>query len=752
MTSWMALFGSDQLDLPQSIALDNAVEQNAYVAGYTTGGIDGNTNQGNNDIIIARYNRDGAPVWFEQFGTGFADLAHEIEIDDDGKLFIFGETEGSLGGENQGNADPFLVRYDDQGNREFEIQFGTAEQDTGRGIAIDASEDTVFLSGTTFGAIEPGVENPTLGDAWVASHSTVNGDQNWIRQFGSDQQDQALDTAVDGDGNVYVVGFTEGSLEEEIDNQGNTDAWLVKYLPDGTQDWARQLGTSNEDEATSVAVDGNDNIFVSGFTRGDITGEEDDFENEGESDIWVAKYDPVGARQKIIQYGSFGQEVANDLAVNNAGQVYVAGATNGNLLGVVPSIEPYGGNVEAFINVVTVFSNELDTLITDEAEGFSFDDSEIGIDDGIINIPFGWVQASDQARGVAVDNENDIFLTGETFGPSGVFGGTGTFNAGRADGYVTRIGDEFLAQEDEGEPQQVVEPIVENAQFILINDTELPSAEAGESFSTETVRTFQNSPVSFAVNYDVRSEEQESLTGLGLRLHYDSSQITFDSVDELFEDGLINASILPTADEEDFDNNPDTDQFVQFAWADPSNNWPGVGNTPQELFRGNFTTTLEFRGTTEINFTSSSTADRLQLSSQPLEVEIGREAVDPLEEINEKYTFDVDGNDQVDALTDGLQILRNLFGLGVEESAIAPEGDRTTPAEVATYLNLSQRAFDVDGDGNVNPLSDGILISRFAFGITGNQLISGNILGENATRDTPEAIINYIESYVPEVG
>lgn len=769
MTSWTALFGSDQLDLPQSIALDNSAQQNIFVTGYTTGGIGNNTNQGNNDVLLARYNRDGTPNFIDQFGTPFADFGHEIEIDDNNKIFIVGETEGSLGDNRNnasnpddpslpGNADPFFVRYDDEGRQEFAIQFGSSAQDTGRGLALDNANNTVLLSGATFGDINQDEQTTgTAGDAWVGSYSSIDGSENWLQQIGTDQEDQALDVAVDRQGNVYVVGFTEGSLEEEVANAGDKDAWLAKYSPAGELLWVDQLGTEAEDQATSVAVDNGNNIFVTGFTRGDITGEEDNFINEGESDIWVAKYNPEAQNpETIIQYGSFGQEFAYDVTTDGEGRVYIAATSDGNIKGLFPGFEPYDPNAQTFLINVTRLNNDLDLLNDDpeldaRASQITVEDRE---DNDLVNMVLGWSPLADQARGVAVDNENDVFFTGETFGPADFPpGGTGTVNAGRADGFVTRIGDEFLAQEDDDAPQQEFNPVVETAQFILINDSPLPIVD--NPFQTEVVRSFQNSPVSFDVNYDVRAPEDEALTGLGLRLHYNSAQLEFDSVDDLFEDGLINASITPTADENDLDGDPNTDQFVQFAWADPTNNWPGEGTTPQELFRANFTTTLGFRGTTDINFTSSSTASGLQLSAQPLQVQIGRESTgedDLLGEINEKYTFDVDGNEEVDALTDGLQILRNLFGLEPATSAIAQEGTRNEINAVSEYLNLSSRAFDIDGDGTVSPLTDGILISRFAFGITGESLISGGVLGQNATRNTSEAIINYIDNYLPEIG
>jgi hypothetical protein len=71
--------------------------------------------------------------------------------------------------------------------------------------------------------------------------------------------------ASDGDGNVYIAGYTAGPEEQ-------TDAWLAKYSAAGALRWKRQLGTSYFDPAWGVASDGDGNVYIAGYTTGSLGG------------------------------------------------------------------------------------------------------------------------------------------------------------------------------------------------------------------------------------------------------------------------------------------------------------------------------------------------------------------------------------------------------------------------------------------------------------------------------------------------
>ena len=115
-------------------------------------------------------------------------------------------------------------------------------------------------------------------------------------------------------------------------------------------------------------------------------------------------------------------------------------------------------------------------------------------------------------------------------------------------------------------------------------------------------------------------------------------------------------------------------------------------------------------------------------------------------------TLDVDGNGQYDALTDGLLVLRWLFGLNgtaLTNGAVAPGAQRSDAVtQVLPYLNARRAALDVDNNSSTDALTDGLMILRYMFGLRGNALISGAI-GANALRNTAPAIEQYIATLMP---
>ena len=95
------------------------------------------------------------------------------------------------------------------------------------------------------------------------------------------------------------------------------------------------------------------------------------------------------------------------------------------------------------------------------------------------------------------------------------------------------------------------------------------------------------------------------------------------------------------------------------------------------------------------------------------------------------FDLDVDKDGETKALTDGLIILRYLFGFRGEsltQNALGEDAVRTQPTEIIDYLDQSGTALDIDGDSNQAALTDGLLILRDLFGFDGPSLTQGACL------------------------
>jgi len=114
------------------------------------------------------------------------------------------------------------------------------------------------------------------------------------------------------------------------------------------------------------------------------------------------------------------------------------------------------------------------------------------------------------------------------------------------------------------------------------------------------------------------------------------------------------------------------------------------------------------------------------------------------------FSFDVDDNGKAAPLTDGLLVIRHLFGFDGDSlvGGAVDGGTRTSAQAIKEYLDTFRSELDIDGDGENKALTDGLLLIRYLFGFTDNSLTS-NALGEGATRVSSEDIEAYIEARIP---
>ena len=115
------------------------------------------------------------------------------------------------------------------------------------------------------------------------------------------------------------------------------------------------------------------------------------------------------------------------------------------------------------------------------------------------------------------------------------------------------------------------------------------------------------------------------------------------------------------------------------------------------------------------------------------------------------FSFDIDNSTSLAALTDGLLVIRHLFGF-TGDTLIASATDtsaiRNSAADISAYLTSAETELDIDGSGDVTALTDGLLLIRYLFGFSGDSLISGAV-GTDATRTTSTEIEEYIKARVP---
>ena len=142
---------------------------------------------------------------------------------------------------------------------------GTGNYDEGYAVAADPSGNCI-IAGATQATLF--AANAGRYDLFVAKYDT-NGNLLWGRQRGTGERDFAYGVATDSAGNIYTTGYTGAALDGQS-YLGNWDIFLTKFGPTGNWLWTRQIGTGQDDEAYAVTTDASDNVYITGYVRGDM--------------------------------------------------------------------------------------------------------------------------------------------------------------------------------------------------------------------------------------------------------------------------------------------------------------------------------------------------------------------------------------------------------------------------------------------------------------------------------------------------
>ncbi|HEY9824140.1 MAG TPA: SBBP repeat-containing protein [Stenomitos sp.] len=316
---WIKQLSGSGSDASSGVATDS--NGNVFITGITEGSL-GGTNMGLSDAWVAKFSPQGTLVWIKQLGTSWGDSSSGVATDSSGNVFITGFTGGALGGTNRGSGDAWVAKFSPQGTLMWKRQLGTLDREESNGVATDRNGN-VFITGQTNGALGSIVKRGP--DAWVAKYSS-DGTLKWIQQLGTSRSESSRGVATDRNGNVFITGDTDDALEGTL--KGEIDAWVAKFSPGGTLKWIKQLGTSKIDYSYGVATDSNGNVFVTGFTYGSLGRT-----NLGGADMWAAKFNPQGKQLWLRQDGTTKDDPAWGIAVDSNGYVMTTGFTYGNFSG-----------------------------------------------------------------------------------------------------------------------------------------------------------------------------------------------------------------------------------------------------------------------------------------------------------------------------------------------------------------------------------------------------------------------------------
>ena len=284
-----------------------------FVAG-STGAVVASSGLGGSEALVTHYDAQGVRSWTHMFGGTPSISANAAVPDGAGGVYIAGNTDGALSGPNMGEVDAWIARYDAAGNQLWISQFGSSEDDRITGATLD-STGGVVVCGTTRGDLAGSFSGFT--DAFVARFDSA-GALTWANQLGSQRLDSTAAVAADQAGGIYVAGGTLGDVAAP--NAGDSDVWFAHYDAMGSQTWLRQLGTSGGETCKTVVSDASGGVFLAGSSTAD-------FGAGGASagPSWLGHFDATGSETWLTQFGAPEGRIVVDGASNQRGGVYLGG-------------------------------------------------------------------------------------------------------------------------------------------------------------------------------------------------------------------------------------------------------------------------------------------------------------------------------------------------------------------------------------------------------------------------------------------
>jgi hypothetical protein len=304
---------------------------------------------------------------------------------------------------------------------------GGNSYDAGQNIVVDASGD-YYITGTFLGTSTFGSTSITSAggiDIFIAKYSS-NGTLKWVKQAGGVADDYGYSVALDNTGNVFVTGYFTGNVYFGAINKtsvGGNDIFIAKYDSNGLEQWVQSAGGISNDIGIDICIDVAGDIIIDGVYG---------------SDIFVAKYDNTGTFKWIQSAGGTGYDVAQGIAVDASKNIYITGIyANTATFGSLTPITSAGGS--------DIFIAKYD-------------------ENGLIQ----WVRSAggsssngDTGYGIAVDNANNVFVTGG-------YGGSANFS-GIFKTSLNNSSDIFIAKYNSSGTVQWVQSAGGNSSDISIN-------------------------------------------------------------------------------------------------------------------------------------------------------------------------------------------------------------------------------------------------------------------------------------------
>jgi Beta-propeller repeat len=400
---WYTFLGGPSYDGISAIAVDNS--GNIYVSG-DSGASWGNPVKafvggvGRNDVFVAKLNGSGDLQWNTFIGSTNYDHARGVAVDGSGNVYVAATLDYNS----------FAVKLNSRGVQQWQVQIVSSPYRMG--IALDGSRN-VYVTGTSDTSwgnpVNAFTGGPGFSDGFVAKLDN-GGTPQWHTFMGSTERDSGYAIAVDGGGNVYVAGESMSSWGTPVTaHAGGGDAFIAKLDNTGVPQWNTFMGSPKYDRIDGITLGGDGDIFVVGLSRGSWGTPRNPY--KAGTETFAAKLNKSGVLQWHTFMGSGAADYGEGIAVDNSGNVYIAGHSNA----------PWGRPAKAYAGRTDCFVAKLDGIGVRQWHMF-------------LGSP-----EYDVCRGIAFGGRDYVYTAGSSEAPWSTLGAG---IAGGSDAFVAKISEE----------------------------------------------------------------------------------------------------------------------------------------------------------------------------------------------------------------------------------------------------------------------------------------------------------------------
>lgn len=226
----------------------------------------------------------------------------------------------------------------------------------------------------------------------------MHAQSNWVETEGGATNDEALDIASDNSGNYYVTGYFTYSAQfggTPLQSSGFSDIFIAKYNSSGNLIWVKKAGGNGPDRGNSISVDLNGNIYLTGYYNESATFETTTItSNNNSQDVFIAKYDTNGNLIWVHSVGGEFGDTGYGIVSDNLGNVIVTGQYKGQGI--------FGSTI-------------LNSMIDPNFNQPSYDLFVLKYDPSgnLLWVQDAKAKYDDRGMSVAIDDANNIFVVGQ---------------------------------------------------------------------------------------------------------------------------------------------------------------------------------------------------------------------------------------------------------------------------------------------------------------------------------------------------